>query len=111
MVDHFYSDTTRFRFRKPPGRVAMKRGPRLPVDPGFERRLQRTVWIVRAEEIRVADEEALFIVVRVDKPAGDAIGAIAADFAARRIEDIDAENPHLNVVLLRRKDLDVRLAK
>jgi hypothetical protein len=29
----------------------------------------------------MADEEALLVVVRVDEPAGDAVGAVAADLA------------------------------
>ena len=55
--------------------------PRLLVDLGFERGFERAVGIVCAEEIGVADEEAFLVVVGVDEPAGDAFGAVAADFA------------------------------
>ena len=59
----------------------MERRPGFCVDLGFERGLQRAVGIVRAEEVGVADEEAFFVVVGVDEPAGDAVGAVADDFA------------------------------
>ena len=38
----------------------------------------------------MANEEALFVVVRVDKPASDALGAVAAYFASVRVKHIDA---------------------
>ena len=38
----------------------------------------------------MTDEEALFVVVRVDEPAGDAIGAVAAHFAGVGVEHVDA---------------------
>ena len=38
----------------------------------------------------MADEEALLVVVGVDEPAGDAVGAVAADLAGVGMEDIDA---------------------
>ena len=50
-----------------------RRRPGFLVDLGLERRLQRLVGIVRAEEVGVADEEALLVVVGVDEPAGDAV--------------------------------------
>ena len=55
----------------------LQRRPGFCVDLGLQRRLQRAVGIVRAEEVGVADEEALFVVVGVDEPAGDAVGAVA----------------------------------
>ena len=45
--------------------VAVQGRPGLLVDLGLERRLQRAVGIVRAEEVGVADEEALLVVVDV----------------------------------------------
>ncbi len=38
----------------------------------------------------MADEEAFFVVVRVDEPAGDAVGVAAFDLAGLRFEDIDS---------------------
>ena len=55
--------------------------PMLRVDLGLQRGLQRAVGVVRAEEVGVADEEALLVVVGVDEPAGDAVGAVADDLA------------------------------
>ena len=58
-------------------RVAVQRRPGFFVDLRFQRGLQRAVGIVGAEEVGVADEEAFFVVVGVDEPAGDAVGAVA----------------------------------
>src|SRR5262249_54844568 len=60
---------------------------------------------------RVTNEEALFVVVGVDEPAGNAIGTVAADLAGRGIKDIDAEHLHLNIVFFRWQDFDVGLTK
>ena len=60
------------------------------IDLSFESCLQRAVGIVLAEEIGVPDEEAFAVVVGVDEPAGDAVGAVAADFAGARVEHIYA---------------------
>jgi hypothetical protein len=43
----------------------------------------------------VADEEAFFVVVGVDEPAGDAFGAVAADFAGVWVEDVDTVDSDL----------------
>jgi len=52
----------------------VQRGPGFRVDLRLQRRLQRAVGIVGAEEVGVTDEEALFVVVGVDEPAGNAVG-------------------------------------
>jgi len=59
----------------------------------------------------VADEEAFFVVVGVDEPAGDAIGAVAADFADVGVEDVDtvALDPDLAVAGI--EDVDVGFAE
>ena len=74
--------------------------------------LSASVGIVRAEEVGVADEEALLVVVGVDEPAGDAVGAVAADFAGVGMEHVHAVDldPHLAVFGLG-EDVDVRLAE
>ena len=65
-----------------------------------------------AEEVRVADEEALFVVVRVDEPAGDAVGAVAAHLARRRVEHVDAFHASPAACpSLRVEQLDVGLAE
>src|SRR5207249_4153459 len=57
------------------------------------------------------DEETLFVVVRVDEPASDAVGAIAADFAGTWVKDIHTIDLHLNLAAFGREKVDVRLAK
>ena len=68
----------------------MEGGPGVCVDFGFEGGFQGGVGIVGAEEISVADEETFLVIVGVDKPAGDAIGTVAADLAGVRVENVDA---------------------
>ena len=80
----------------------MQRRPGFGVDLGLERGLQRAVGIIRAEEVGVADEEALFVVVGVDEPAGDAVGAVAEDFAGLRFENIHAVHLHAQLAVLLR---------
>ena len=52
--------------------------------------LQRLVWIVCTQEVGVADEEAFFVVICIYKPAGNAVGAIAADLAGVGVEHVYA---------------------
>ena len=89
----------------------MERGPGFFVDLGFQRCLQRAVGVVGAEEVGLADEEAFFVVVGVDEPAGDAVGAVAFDFAGAGVEDVDAVDPDLDLVVLRFEQIDVGLAE
>ena len=56
-------------------------GPGVCVDLCLEGGFQGFVRIVGAEEVGVAHEEALFVLVHVDKPAGDALGAVTFDSA------------------------------
>jgi hypothetical protein len=49
----------------------------------------------------VADEEAFFVVVGIDEPASDAVGAVATDFAGLGVEDIHAVQLDRVAVLLR----------
>ena len=60
----------------------MQRFPDFPVDFNFEGRFEGFVRVVGAEEVGVANEEALFVVVGIDEPAGDAVGAVTADITA-----------------------------
>lgn len=45
----------------------------------------------------MADEEALFVVVGVDEPAGDAILAVRANGAGDRVEHVHAVYAHLQL--------------
>ena len=44
------------------------------VDLGAEGALELAVGVVGAEEVGVADEEALAVVIGVDEPTGDVVG-------------------------------------
>ena len=68
MVDDLDGDAARFGFVEGARYVAVEGLPRVLVDLGLERGLERLVRVVRAEEVGVADEEALFVVVSVDEP-------------------------------------------
>ncbi len=90
MVDDLDGDAPRLGFLKRAGGVAVQGGPSFLVDFGLEGGLERLIRVVRAKEVGVADEEAFFVVVGVDEPAGYALGAVAADFAGVGVEDVDA---------------------
>ena len=62
-------------------RVAMERLPGVSVDLGLERGPQRLVGIASAQEVGVANEERLLVVVGVDEPASDAVRPVAAHLA------------------------------
>ena len=51
------------------------------VDFGLKGGFQCFVRFVGTKEIGVANEEAFFVLVGVDEPAGDAFGTVAVDFA------------------------------
>ena len=80
--------------------VAVQGRPGFFVDLGLKCGLQRTVGVVGAEEVGVADKEAFFIVVGVDEPAGDAVGAVADDFAGLGFEDVHAFHLHAYFAVL-----------
>lgn len=90
MIDDFHGDAAGLGFIEGAGDVAMQRGPGFFVDFGFQRGFERAVRIVRAEEAGVAHEEAFFVVVSVNKPAGNALWTIASHFTGLRVEDIHA---------------------
>jgi hypothetical protein len=77
VVDHLDRDAPGGGLGERAGDVAVEALPGFLVDLGLEGGLERLVGVVGAEEVGVADEEALFVVVGVDEPAGDALGAVA----------------------------------
>ena len=95
MIDDFDGDAAGFWFVEGAGNIAVERRPGFLVDFRFQCRLQCLVGIVCAQEIGMADEEAFFVVVRIDKPAGNTFGAIAADFAGTGMKDINTTNSDL----------------
>ena len=82
---------------------------RILVDFGLETRFQRLVGITGTQEIGVADEKTLFVVVGVDEPAGDTLGAVGSDIAGLGMEyinpvDLDPDPPILGL-----QDVDIGL--
>ena len=98
MVNHLHGDAAGFGLIEGPGGVALEGGPSLLVDLGLEGGLERLVGIVRPQEIGVADKEALLVVVRVDEPAGDAVGTVADHFARLGLEDVHTVDNDLGEV-------------
>ena len=47
----------------------------------------------------MANKEAFFVVVGVDEPAGDAVSAVADDFACLRFEDVNTVDGDLYPVV------------
>ncbi len=76
MIYNLHRDPPRLRLVERPGGIAVERGPGFRVDLCLEARLERIIGIVRAEKVCVSDEEALFVVVGVDEPAGDPLGTV-----------------------------------
>ena len=99
VVDHLDRDASGGGFGEWPRRVAVQSGPSVGVDLGFERGLEGSVRVLHAEEVGVAHEKTLLVVVRVDEPTGDAVGIVAAYLAAARMEDVHASNLDLNPVV------------
>ena len=81
MINHLHRKPPRRRPLERTRRVTVERLPGFLIDLGPEGRLQGLVGVAGAEEVGVADEEASFVVVVVDEPAGYAFGAVAADLA------------------------------
>ena len=88
MVDHLYRDASGFGFVEGAGSVAVEGCPGVCVDFGLEGRLEGFVGIVGAEEVGVTDEESFLVVIRIDEPAGDAVGTVGANFSGIWMEDV-----------------------
>ena len=73
----------------------MERFPRLPVNLRFQRRLERFVGVIRAEEIGVTHEKTLRVIVGIDEPAGDAIRAVAPNLPRVGMKNINTVNRNL----------------
>ncbi len=69
MVDDLDRDPPRLGLLEGPRCIAIERCPRLRVDFRLEAGLEGAVGVAGAEEVSLADKEALLIVVRIDEPA------------------------------------------
>ncbi len=95
MVDYFDCDAAIGGFVEGAGGVAVETFPGFFVDLCFQGALERLVRVVRTQEVGVANEETLFVVVGVDEPTGDAVGSVAADFAGIGMKDVYTEDSDL----------------
>ena len=111
MVDDLYGDAAGLRLVEGARGVAVQRCPCLFVDFCLESSLQSFVGIVGAEEVGLADEETLFVVVVIHEPAGDALGTVTADFARIGMKYIHAIDLYLDLVVFRFEDFNVWLAE
>lgn len=111
MVDDFDGDAARFWFIEGAGGVAIKGGPGFRVDFGLQRSLQGTIGIIGSEKIGVANEEALFVVIGVDKPARDTFSAVTDDFAGLRFEDVHTVDFHSHPAVIFFQNVNVRFSK
>lgn len=111
MINHLHRNAPGFRFIERPRNVAVQRGPGIFVDFVLQRGSERFIRIVCAQEISVADEEALLVVVGVDEPAGDAVGSVALDLARARVEDVNALDSNAQHVIGIRFQFDVGFAE
>ena len=111
MVNDLDRDASRGRFVEGAGEIAVQRLPRLLVDLRLEGGLECLVGVVGAKEVGVADEKALLVVVGVDEPAGYAVRAVAADLTGAGVEDVNAVDLDLDLVLFGAQDVEVRLAE
>ena len=59
----------------------------------------------------MADKEAFLVVVGVDEPAGNAFGAVAADFAGVGVEYVHTVDFCLDPIIFDFEDVDVRFAE
>src|SRR5579862_733296 len=90
MVDDFHSNAPGFWFWESAGGIAVECRPCFWIDFGLKRSLERAVRVVCTQEIGVTNEKALLVVVSVDKPACDAIRAVAPYLACVGVKHIDA---------------------
>ena len=111
MIDYLHSDAARGGFLKWTGGIAVQCLPSILVDFGFQRGFQCFVRVVGSQEVGVAYEEAFFVVVGVNKPASDAIYAIALYLATAGVEHVDAIDLDLVLLVFRFRDVYVRFAE
>src|SRR3981189_9122 len=100
MINHLDRDASGSRLVEKTRGVAVKSLPRVGINFSFKCSLERIVGIVCTKKVGMADEENFAAVVRVDKPAGDSLCAIAADFARAGIENVYTVDLHPQSIVL-----------
>ena len=111
MVDHLDRNATGGGLIEGTRGIAMQRFPGFFVDLGFEGGLEARIGIIGAQEIGMPDEEALFVIVGIDEPAGNAFGAVTAHLAGIGMEDIHPVDLDLDLPIFGIQDGNIRLAE
>jgi len=93
VVDDLDGNAARLRLVEGAGGIAVQGGPGVFVDFRTQRGLERLVGVVGSQEVGVAHEEALLVVIRVDEPAGDALRPIATHFAGVGMHNLAPDSP------------------
>ena len=73
--------------------------------------LERLVGVAGTQEVGVADEETLLVVVGINEPAGNALRPVAAHLTGVGVEHVHAVDPHLDVTAVGVEYVDVRLTE
>ena len=95
VIDNFHSDASGLGFVEGTGGVAIQRGPGFFVDLGLECGLERTIGVVRAQEVGVADEETFLVIISVDEPARNSLWTVATHFTGLWMEYVNAVDSDL----------------
>src|SRR5690554_4161312 len=111
MVNHLNRNSAGLRLAKRSRDITVQSFPCFPIYLGLQSDLQRFVWICGSKEVGMAHEEGFFVVVGVDKPAGNTVGGVADDLASLGFEHIHAVNLDLDLVVASIQNIDIGLAK
>jgi hypothetical protein len=76
MVDDFHPNHCRRRLGERPARCAEQRRPSGLINLRSERLPEPLTRVIPSQEVGVADEEALFVVMRIDEPTGDIVNRV-----------------------------------
>ena len=97
MIDHLHCYPPCFGLVKRARCVAVQCCPGFFIDLDFKGCLEGLVRIVRAQKVGVANKEAFFVIVSIDEPARDPLGAIAAHLTGVGVKNIDSIDLDLNL--------------
>jgi len=111
VVNDLNSDATGGGFWEWTRDGAVERIPGFAIYFRFQGGFERLIRVVCAEEVGVADEEAFFVVIGINEPAGDTFRAGADDLPRLGFEHVNALNVDADLVFADRFNIDVGLAK
>src|SRR5271157_2343516 len=111
VVDYFDGDLACFGWVEGAAGRGIQSGPRGLINFGAQGAFQLDVGFLGAGEVSVANKEALSVIVGVDKPAGDIISRVAADFACGRVVDVQTLDLHHELSVLLLPHFNIRFAE